>query len=175
MPVLCADDLLLVLTLHGTKHAWERLSWIYDIAHLLRSTPGLDWDALLAEAGRMRASRILGLALHLADRLEDTPIPPTVRRAVMSDPVIGSLAAHVERGLFLPPRAGAGTFAFHLDTHPRLRDKVALALGSLTALNQHDLDVIRLPDAALPLHYLTRPIRLAAKSISHLARSRGEA
>ncbi|MSR22794.1 MAG: hypothetical protein EXR92_04510 [Gemmatimonadetes bacterium] len=82
------------------------------------------------------------------------------------------LAAHVRRGLFLPPRAGAGTFGFHLGTREGWRTKLALAVGSLTALNQWDLEVVRLPDAMLPLYYLTRPVRLAGKSIAHAARRR---
>jgi hypothetical protein len=54
-----------------------------------------------------------------------------------------------------------------------VRDKLALLLGSLAALNQHDLDVVRLPDAALPVYFLTRPIRLAGKALAHAVRSRG--
>jgi hypothetical protein len=168
VPALPADDLLLVLSIHGTKHAWERLAWICDVAYQLRAAPDLDWDALFAEAERMRAERIVALAIHLARTLLEAPIPRFVARRIDRDSTIGSLAAHVERGLFLPPRAGAGTFRFHVATRSGIRDKLGLALGSLTALNQHDLDVVRLPDAALPLYYLTRPLRLAGKSLRHL-------
>jgi hypothetical protein len=169
VPALPPDDLLLVLALHGTKHAWERLGWICDVAMLIGAEPTLDWDALSAEAERMRARRVLLLTLRLASLLGAT-IPAPLAEAASADRAVARLAARVERDLFEPARSGAGTLGFHLDTRPRWRDKLALVLGGLTALNQHDLDVVRLPDAALPLYFVTRPVRLAGKALAHALR-----
>ena len=36
------ENLLLILTVHGTKHNWERLLWILDIAQFVRVYPDFD-------------------------------------------------------------------------------------------------------------------------------------
>src|SRR3712207_8653927 len=38
---------LLILCVHGTKHIWGRLSWICDVAELLRTQPDMDWEYVL--------------------------------------------------------------------------------------------------------------------------------
>jgi hypothetical protein len=167
LPALRTDDLLLVLALHGAKHAWERLGWICDVAMLIGAEPTLDWDALVTEAERMRARRVLLLALRLASGLLGAELPLDLADAARTDPAVARLAARVERDLFRPPRSGAGTLGFHLDTRAGWRDKLALLGGALTALNQRDLEVVALPDTALPLYYLTRPARLALKAVGH--------
>ena len=170
VPALEPVDLLLVLCIHGAKHAWERLAWICDVAELVRQTPKMDWTALAAEAERLKAGRIVGLGLLLADELLDAPLPPHVAGPLRSDRALAPLTARVRRWLFQPPRAGAGTFRFHLGTRMGWRGKTELALRSLTALNQQDLGGVRLPDAVLPLYYVARPVRLIGKAVRHATR-----
>ncbi|HEY6086011.1 MAG TPA: nucleotidyltransferase family protein, partial [Nitrospira sp.] len=40
---LAHEELLIVLCVHGSKHAWERLKWVVDVAELLRAQR-LDWE-----------------------------------------------------------------------------------------------------------------------------------
>ena len=49
MKALSAEDLLFSLCVHGSRHLWERLSWICDIAELL-SRRSFDWTTLLQRA-----------------------------------------------------------------------------------------------------------------------------
>src|SRR6476659_6638038 len=42
---LRAEDLLFSLCVHGSRHLWERLGWICDLAELI-ARHKLDWDAL---------------------------------------------------------------------------------------------------------------------------------
>jgi hypothetical protein len=170
VPALRHEDLLLVLVLHGTKHAWERLGWICDVGELLRRTPRLDWDVVARESARTGSGRALRLALALAMELLEAPLPEDVRTQVAADSGVRPLLEHVRSRLFLPPRSGAGTFSFHLGTRPRVRDKLGLALASLGAVNQRDLEIVSLPDRALPLYFLTRPARLAGKALLHALR-----
>ena len=163
-------DLLLVLCIHGAKHAWERLAWICDVAELVRRTPEMDWTALVAEAEKLKAGRVVGLGLLLADELLDALLPPHVTGPLRSDGAMAPLIARVHRWLFQPPRAGAGTFRFHLGTRVGWRGKTELTLRSLTALNQQDLGGMRLPDALLPLYYVARPLRLVGKAVGHATR-----
>ena len=167
VPALRPVDLLFVLCIHGAKHAWARLAWICDVAELIRRTPDMDWTAVVAEAELLKAGRVLGLGLLLADQLLDAPLPPHVAALVRSDRALAPLAASVRGWLFRPPRAGAGTFRFHLGTRVGWWRKTQMALRSLTALNQQDLGGVKLPDAVLPLYYVARPVRLVGKAVRH--------
>src|SRR5215208_6688504 len=49
LKTLSAEDLLFSLCVHGSRHLWERLGWICDVAELITRQP-LDWTALLKRA-----------------------------------------------------------------------------------------------------------------------------
>jgi hypothetical protein len=48
------EDTLVILCVHGTKHVWERLGWICDVAELIRAHPAMDWQRVMALANRPR-------------------------------------------------------------------------------------------------------------------------
>ena len=50
---LSAEDLLFSLCVHGSRHLWERLGWICDVAELL-SRRNFNWNALLKRAADCR-------------------------------------------------------------------------------------------------------------------------
>src|SRR5438105_3870171 len=56
---LAPEDLLVALCVHGTKHFWERLAWVCDVAELLNSNPGLDWQLALGLARASHVERML--------------------------------------------------------------------------------------------------------------------
>ena len=56
VPNLSPEKTLLVLCMHGSKHAWSRLIWICDVAQLLAACPGLDWNKVNREAKRLGGS-----------------------------------------------------------------------------------------------------------------------
>ena len=65
LPALSPEDDFLMLVVHGTKHAWTRLSWIADLTALLRVS-ALDWDYVRSASRRMRIQRMVRVALILA-------------------------------------------------------------------------------------------------------------
>jgi hypothetical protein len=70
-----AEDLLILLSIHGWKHNWGRLIWVADIAQLIRTTD-LDWEWLSGECKRNRNIRLLSLALRIANRVFGSEIAP---------------------------------------------------------------------------------------------------
>jgi len=94
---LSATDTLLLLSVHGTKHCWERLLWICDIAELARRDEcgelagGIAWDEAFARAAELRVGRMLRLALWVARRFLDAPLPESVLRKVEADPVVSRM------------------------------------------------------------------------------------
>jgi len=65
IPTFSPMDQLLVLALHGTRHFWESLCWLVDIAYLLDRHP-LDFDRVFRESARLHLTGMVILALQLA-------------------------------------------------------------------------------------------------------------
>lgn len=105
--VLEPEDLLIVLCVHGSKHAWEQLKWVCDVAELLRSHPSLQWDRIVARAVEWRCRRLLSLGLEIARRVLDAPLPPAVAESVSADSDMqrlvsrmpATLLAHIHEGV----------------------------------------------------------------------------
>lgn len=91
---LSAADTLLLLSVHGTKHFWERLLWICDIAEVARQGErgewpgGIEWDEAFERAAELRVGRMLRLALWVARRFLDAPLPDAVLGKVEADAVV---------------------------------------------------------------------------------------
>ncbi|HEU4597515.1 MAG TPA: nucleotidyltransferase family protein [Pyrinomonadaceae bacterium] len=162
---LSPEDLLLSLCVHGTKHLWERLAWICDLAELVRSRPRMDWQALSERARKLRAERMLNLGLRLALELLDAPLPDEVKRRVKADAAAGELAARVRERLFDDEYGPAGllqSMSFNLRARRDWRDK-ARYLGFIFTPTDGDLGALRLPAALTFVYYLVRPFRLLLK------------
>ena len=81
---LSAEDLLFSLCVHGSRHLWERLGWICDVAELI-SRRSVDWNALLKRATAADSERMFLLGLYLAEHLLDAPLPPEVKQRCDAD------------------------------------------------------------------------------------------
>jgi len=161
IPNLDPVSTLLVLCMHGSKHAWSRLIWINDIAQVLNSFPGIDWKEVIREAKRSGLWRSLALGILLAHRVADAAVPEPALRRFESDAAACSMAQHFEEALFDAPGSppiGRQPYNIQLlDFHDRLR--VFLSLDFLRP-NARDRAVVRLPKSLHALYYLVRPIRL---------------
>jgi hypothetical protein len=160
---LSNEDLLIALAVHGTKHLWERLTWVTDIAELLRKAPGLDWDDLWRRAEDSRSQRMLGVALALAVDLLDAPLPAEVVRRALSDRGVNPLVCEVERRLSEPPSTLWNDASFHIRAHRYRRDRWWYLAGFVVATTPADWAVVPLPRRLFPLYYLIRLVRVVAK------------
>jgi Uncharacterised nucleotidyltransferase len=124
---LAAEDLLLVLCIHASKHVWARLQWIGDVAELVRARPGLDWNRVRDHARRSGTLRMLRLGLRLARDLLGAGLPEAIDREIDRDSATIPLAAQVlERFLADPgtPASGFDDLQFHLRVREHLRDRI---------------------------------------------------
>src|SRR5215213_6849886 len=94
-----AEDLLFSLCVHGSRHLWERLGWICDIAELVARQP-LNWPALLERAAVADTERMFLLGVHLAQLLLDAPVPAEVKQRCDADQRLLSLAENIIEHLF---------------------------------------------------------------------------
>lgn len=156
------EDLILALSIHGSKHLWERLAWVCDIAGLIATQPDLNWDELISRARSTGSERMLFLGLRLAADLFEALLPEHVEAALNADAAVAALAQDVVRDLFTPEltRTGmSGYFRFQLRARRRLRDKLNYLRFTITP-NEKDLVRLKLPPALSFIYYLIRPVRL---------------
>ncbi len=104
--VLAPEELLILLCVHGSKHAWEQLKWVCDVAELLRSHPDLDWERIFANATAWRCQRLIHIGLALAHRVLDVPIPESVCARYSTDADVRMLSERMPASLLASPRNG---------------------------------------------------------------------
>lgn len=156
------EDLLLALCIHGSKHLWERLAWICDIAGLIESQQELNWGQLIARAQATGSERMLFMGLRLAMDLIEARLPAEVEAAINADPVVTSLAGDVVCHLFTPELTSSGMsryFLFQMKARRRLRDKFNYLRFTFTP-TEEDLVKIKLPAPLTFIYYLMRPLRM---------------
>ena len=170
---LSAEDLLLVLCLHGFTHLWERLGWICDVAGLIDQRDDFDWHLLLDNATRQGSRRILSLGLILASDLLEAPIPPDVLRAVQADAAVKTLAERVQQQLFARDVAAPGILngaLLQLGMRERTRDKLTSCFRLAATPRVYDWMPVPLPGWLFFLYYFLRPLRLTGKYGAKLLR-----
>jgi hypothetical protein len=162
---LSSDDLLFSLCVHGSRHLWQRLSWICDVAELL-ARHSFDWNTLLERAARTDSERMFLLGLHLAEKLLAAPLPNEVTRRRNSDNRLHSLAANVTKNLFNGTTHISATsreiFQYNLNVRKSLRARARYLVYTLRPTDS-DLGTQSFPPALSFAYYLTRPIRLLVK------------
>jgi Uncharacterised nucleotidyltransferase len=160
------EDALVMLCIHGSKDFWERISWIADIAELIRACPRLDWDAVYSRADSWRARRILHLGLALAAEMLDARLPDGIEARVKQDRAATALASEVaQRLLRRDQRAfgSAGRFSFRRRTVDGALAGWRYAIRLAVAPAEEDWQMVRLPRLLAPLYVALRPLRLLRK------------
>jgi hypothetical protein len=165
------DVLLMYLTMHGSRHGWERLIWICDIAELLRThRQDVDWTSLLAQSGLLGNKRNLLLGLHLANDLLGAKLPEEVVPEIESDTVLKQLAPQVRAFLFRDDESSPSISYwqnYHLMVRERFRERARLRfhysfrkLHIAFTPNVKDHAMVPLPRYLSFGYYLLRPFRL---------------
>jgi len=166
VPVLSAEDEFVLISVHGAKHFWERLMWIADVAALAAGDPQMDWSRVREIAADVGAERMVRVALLLAERTLQAPIPAELRAEIKSDPVSLRIVRKIESWL---PYAGQEPPALLERALFRLRTRGRLISGAgyLTRLSLTATEEDWVADADSPAvslrESLRRPFRLARK------------
>lgn len=173
--VLAPEDQVLYLCLHSTRHLWERLQFICDLAAVLKSQREWDWSALVHRAAAAGSRRILLLGLAIVDDVTGTNFAAKVPRNAGLDQV-ASLRRLVTDDLLWGGAAGlpAGSIGrerFRLQTLDGTRDRIRYLCGRLFLPTVEDVQAVPLPGFLQPLHHVIRPWRLAAGAVRWRART----
>ncbi|HNV71656.1 MAG TPA: nucleotidyltransferase family protein, partial [Candidatus Ozemobacteraceae bacterium] len=135
------EDLLLLLSAHHARHAWETMLMIVDIADLLQTHPDLDWQYIENQAERVGGRRLLHLALFLAERVCTSHLPSYISSQARSDITVRRLAQLVQCRWFSSESGTAGMLdelLFHLRCRERLFHQLRFLLRGLFTPGPHD-------------------------------------
>ena len=160
-----AADALPILCVHGTKHFWERLGWIADIAALAR-VEEMDWERAFALACQLRAERMLRLGLYLAVELLEAAVPEQVLGRVREDAVVPELAARVVERLGQADVSAPDVTRrlwFRVRSRETTWQGLAYCLRLATAPTEEDWAQVRLAGPLSPVYSVLRPFRLLRK------------
>jgi hypothetical protein len=157
------EDTLVLLAVHGTKHFWDRLGWICDIAELVQIEYSLDWDLSESLASGLGCRRMWLLALALARDVLGTPLPTPILGRISDERSVAALIGDVRGRLSSPTvvaRSASERLRFRLRSHQSLLQGMRQCLRTATWATEDDLRAYALPEWATPLYAVLRPWRL---------------
>ena len=165
LKTLSADDLLFSLCVHGSRHLWERLAWICDVAELI-SRLKVDWPSLFDRAAKTDSERMFLLGLYLAESLFGPVLPADVRQQCAADKRIlelaGNVVAHLFNGAVPIPATSGEIFRYNVGVRSSWRAR-ARYFAYMLRPTDADLEARALPRNWEFAYYLMRPFRLFFK------------
>jgi hypothetical protein len=161
---LSSEDLLLSLCVHGSKHQWERLAWICDIAELVKRHTDMNWNLVFERAAAEGGNeRMLFLGLYLAGSLLDAPLPEQVKAKLETEKIVAYLADDVLQRLFAvdgqTPLTIRQSFRFNWHLRSGWRSRLRYCRHVLQP-SDADVKTFSLPTRLSFAYYLIRPFGL---------------
>lgn len=169
---LCPEDLLLTLCVHGAKHEWARLSWICDVAWLLRSQ-NLDWSHIQHEAEMVGVERILLVTLALTRHFYGGSLPRFAQAEIADSLEVQRLTLQIadrivhQRALDI---SSPEYFLLMCRLRERWRDRIRVVQRLLFTPGPGEWATVSLPRALSPMYLAVRGIRLSGKIIAQFRR-----
>lgn len=163
---LSPEDMLILLCVHGTTHAWTQLKWVCDVAELVRRKPALDWSRILFQANEWGCRRMVLLGLAMAQNLFDSVLPRTVSHEIEADADLPALVRRMPQQLLKQPDQGIHedcTDALCITIKDSLWERWKLSL----ILCRADAAVIHCP---LPWFRFQRQLQILSASMVPLCR-----
>jgi hypothetical protein len=161
--VFSAEDTLILLAVHGAKHLWNRLGWIYDIANLAQTPDGIDWELSGNLANRMRSRRMWLLGLSLAREVLDAPLPEPVGAWIRQDKGVVWLRERVQAQLLGESLAAPSLWQrllFRINSCETIAEGLRQCARVTTRPTEEDWSAYPLPVWLEPLYAVLRPWRL---------------
>ena len=159
------EELVFSLCIHGSRHLWERLSWIGDVAALMSSRT-IDWERLLELSEKNGTEGMMFLGLQLASDLCGAPLPQHVRRRIDADSDTKRLAIEIAELIFRSPEyvplSPLKTFKYNLRMRKSWSARARYCAFAISPSDE-DVDVIALPRFLNFAYYLFRPLRLLGR------------
>jgi len=160
--MLNLEFLLIYLCIHGSKHFFERISWINDI-HLLISTKNIDWGKVLFYAKKLQVERIVYTAIYIVFFIFETNIPKDLKYFMSKDKKSKLIALKILKLENKGEKLTYKSFKILLDQRIRILKKIELILKLLFYPKETDLINFNMPKYMKSIFIIIRPFRLLIK------------
>jgi Uncharacterised nucleotidyltransferase len=124
------EDYLPILCVHGSRHIWQRLAWLCDIATLIHNNPSLDWEKVIQRAKFWGCKRRLCLGLLMVHHLFEVTLSEKIWQEISEDTLTNNLVPEIYDEIFGEVKTSdkfMGTTLYHIQTRERLQDKLLYA------------------------------------------------
>ncbi|HYB90311.1 MAG TPA: nucleotidyltransferase family protein [Candidatus Binataceae bacterium] len=168
---LAYDDLLLYVCVHASRHGWQTLGQVCDIAQLIRRAANLDWNTLLARAAATGSLRMLRIGLILACDLLGAPAPPAVIASARADRPSASVAASVGAAIAGPyafDSAAVREFVLAMRAIEGVGRKARYFAIHMLGPTMADWEFWPLPRPLFAGYYFLRPIRIVTSTFEKI-------
>jgi len=161
---LSAEDLLLALCVHASKHTWMRLGWLCDIAEVVRSQR-IDYGVVRERATQLGIVRIVGVSLWLAKHMLECSIPSEFAGVVEAEQVrqIGEQVSELVAKSTDYNTESVDYFRLMLALRERLGDRFKFAWRLLITPSVGEWEAVELPEWLFPLHRVVRVGRVIGR------------
>jgi hypothetical protein len=99
VPAMAAEDEFVHICVHGTKHLWERLLWIADVAAILARPEKLNWKLVGDSALQVGATRMVHLGMLLAHDVLGARLPAEMEEDIRKDRALEQVVLPIKRRL----------------------------------------------------------------------------
>ena len=163
--MLSAEDLLVLLCVHGARDRWQWLDNVCAVDQLARAA-NLDWHQAVEVAEQVNAGRMLRVGLALAASTLGTPLPRWLAARVGEDHAAKTLAAmspasRVTEALPDPSAEGLRQVGYHLRMQEGPRDRARYLARVAFTPNVVDCELVALPERLAFLYYGVHLYRVA--------------
>lgn len=164
--VLGTVERTLLLAGHGTKERWRSLGWVCDFALMVEDRREIDWTEIHRRARARGCGDCVLLACAMAERLLGVAVPhelaSLVRQSARVDALASTLIAALRHDL---PEAEQRHNLADLDLCDSRWTRLMASLRIGLTPTVSDYHALPLSPPLWPLYRVTRPFRLALKTL----------
>jgi len=164
--VLGDEDLIIYLSIHGAKHYWSRMIWIFDITSFIERKKNINWELVIAKSEELNCRRSLLLSLYLAGDLFSVEIPKIFGTYINNDKAVSVLGENVKQNfqkIYDLEKIETYNKTFFLKSMESTSDKLLYIADLLFNPTIYEVEVIIFPKELSFLYYILRPLRLIKK------------
>jgi Uncharacterised nucleotidyltransferase len=124
---LSLENWLPILCVHASRHCWEKLSWLSDIAEIIRRNPEIDWEIIIKEASDLDCRRMLFIGIYLTYNLIGLSINRQILHQIEADSEVDRLASQICQQIFSEKNSSRKfmqTTLYHIRVRERWQNKV---------------------------------------------------
>lgn len=159
------EFLFIYLCLHGSKHIYERVSWICDINKLLIDKT-INWELVIKYAKSINIERTVLSSIYLASITFETKLPNILTININKDKKISSIANNILVSISTNNKMSFNSLNILLSQRKGIYNKLNLLFKSVFQVKDTDFELISFPKYLHFLYFIIRPFRLIFKQFS---------